>query len=155
MKRALFAWLIMIVLLFVCIPGSFAAEVLSVSGNDYSVIMLCLDDAGDYCAKEQISQDEFQFQGNGDFKITSLENKKDLIDSSSGSYDVSAAGFSGDYEITIDNRLKKYTFSFSGFSAVDTIILGQFDVNYYEFGGFPPDYDKKGEAKAYFLGFRQ
>jgi hypothetical protein len=153
MKKRVFTCLVSIVCVSTFVCGSFAQEVMTLSGRDYTVFMLCLDDAGNYYSTNQNNQDEFQFQDNGDFKITDLENQKDLIDSSSGSYVASATKFSGDYEITIGNRLKKYTFSFSGISLVNTIILGQFVVTYFEFDGFPPDYNKKGEAQAYFLGF--
>jgi hypothetical protein len=134
-------------------PCCFGAETLAIAGNDYRITAFCLDDAGDYCTKNDFLQDEFQFQGNGDVKIKSLEDNKGLIDSSSGSFSEGLSGFSGNYEVTVGNLLKKYQFSFSGISLSDAIIIGQFQVSYSEFGGFPPAYNEKGSSKAYFIGF--
>jgi hypothetical protein len=155
MKKICFACLAGIFAVVGFVSGSFAQEALTVSGNDYTVYMLCLGDAGDYCQQGNLNQDTFQFHSDGSFEINSLENKKELIDSSDGNYNASPASFNGDYTITIDFRLKKYEFSFSGISIADGIILGQFTVTYFEFGGFPPDYDQKGEAQAFYLGIRK
>jgi hypothetical protein len=137
------------------VSGALAQEVMTVSGKDYSVYMLCLDNAGDYCQQNGFNQDTFQFHSDGSFKISSLEEKKEIIDTSDGSYNAGISTFNGDYTITIDFRLKKYEFSFSGISIADGIILGKFTVTYFEFGGFPPDYTQKGEAQAFFLGIMQ
>jgi hypothetical protein len=144
-----------ILTLFLQAPYCFAAEAEAIAGNNYSTIAYCLDDAGDYCAKNDLKQDEFQFQGNGDFKIMSLEDDKGLIDSSSGSFTAGLTGFNGSYEATVGDRLKKYEFSFSGVSLTDVIIIGQFQAGYFEFGGFPPQYNRKGTVQAYFIGFRK
>ncbi len=45
--------------------------------------------------------------------------------------------------------------AFPGLSIIDVLILGQFNVTYFEVGGFPPDYEQKGEAQVYFLGIRK
>jgi hypothetical protein len=155
MKKIIFAFLVSIFCVFAFGSGAFAQEVMTVSGNDYTVFMLCLGDAGDYCNQSEFKQDTFQFHSDGAFDIPSLEDKKKLIDTSDGNYNASAVGFNGDYTITIDFLLKKYEFSFSGLSIADVLILGQFTVAYFEFGGFPPDYDQKGEAQAFFLGIRK
>ena len=152
MKKLYSAWLASIFAVVAFVSGSFAQEALTVSGNDYTVFMLCLGDAGDYCQQGDFNQDTFQFDSDGSFEIASLEDKKEIVDSSDGDYNASPASFNGDYSITIDFLLKKYEFSFSGISIADGIILGQFTVTYFEFGGFPPDYDQKGEAQAFFLG---
>ncbi|MCX5903175.1 MAG: hypothetical protein NTV89_06830 [Proteobacteria bacterium] len=155
MKKIFFAWLASIFAVVAFVSGSFAQEVMTVSGKDYNVFMLCLGDAGDYCQQSDFNQDTFQFHSDGSFEITSLEDQKEIIDSSDGNYNASPTSFNGDYTITIDFLLKKYEFSFSGFSIADGIILGQFTVTYFEFGGFPPAYDQKGEAQAFFLGIRK
>jgi len=154
-KKIIFACLVSTVCVFTFVCGSFAQEVMTVSGKDYTVFVLCLGDAGDYCNQSEFKQDTFQFHSDGTFDITSLEDQKEIIDTSNGNYNASAAGFNGDYTITTDFLLKKYEFSFIGFSIIDVIILGQFNVTYFEVGGFPPDYEQKGEAQAYFLGIRQ
>jgi len=155
MKKIIIACLVSIVCVFTLVCSSSAQEVMTVSGNDYTVFMLCMGDAGDYCNQREFKQDTFQFHSDGAFEITSLEDQKEIIDSSDGNYNASAAGFNGDYTITTDFLLKKYEFSFTGISIIDVIILGQFNVTYFEVGGFPPDYDQKGEAQAYFLGIRK
>ena len=155
MKKIIYASLVSIICVFTLVCSSSAQGVMTVSGNDYSIFMLCLGDAGDYCQQNDFNQDTFQFHSDGSFDIPSLEDQKELIDTSDGNYNASAVGFNGDYSITIDFRLKKYEFSFSGFSIADVIILGRFNVAYFEFGGFPPDYEQKGEAQAFFLGIRK
>jgi hypothetical protein len=155
MKKIIFAGLVSIVCVFALVCSSFAQEVMTVSGKDYTVFILCTGDAGDYCNQNGFKQDTFQFHSDGSFDITSLEDQKEIIDSSDGSYNANLVGFNGSYNITIDFLLKKYEFSFSGFSIADVLILGQFTVTYFEFGGFPPDYDQKGEAQAFFLGIRK
>ena len=155
MKKIVFACLISIVCVFTFVCSAFSQEVMTVSGKDYTVFILCTGDAGDYCNQREFKQDTFQFHSDGAFEITSLEDQKEIIDSSDGNYNASAAGFNGDYTITTDFLLKKYEFSFTGISIIDVIILGQFNVTYFEVGGFPPDYDQKGEAQVYFLGIRK
>jgi hypothetical protein len=155
MKKICFTCLATIFAVVAFVYGSFAQEVMTVSGNDYNVFILCLGDAGDYCQQYDFSQDTFQFHSDESFDITSLEDKKEIIDTSDGNYNASVLGFTGDYTTTIDFRLKKYAFSFSGSSIADVIIIGQFTVRYFEFGGFPPDYNQKGEAQAFSLGSRK
>jgi hypothetical protein len=113
-----------------------------------------MGDAGNYCQQNEFKQDIFKFDSDGTFEITSLEDEKEVIDTSDGSYNASVASFNGNYDISTDFMLKKYEFSFIGFSIIDVIILGRFSVTYYELGGIPPDYDQQGEAQAYFLGIR-
>ncbi len=137
------------------ISVSFATEAELLAGKNYSVRILCLGNAGDYCTKNELKQDEFQFQDDGSFKITSLENDKSFLDSSDGSFDQTLSNFSAGYTVTIDNLLKKYEFAVSGFDLADNVILGQFNVKYFELTIIPPEYDQKGEAPAYFLGFRE
>jgi hypothetical protein len=155
MKKALVAGLVSIVCVFTFVCSSFAQGVMTVSGKDYTVFMLCMDDAGDFCQQRDFNQDTFQFHSDGSFEIASLEGQKEIIDSSDGNYNANAVGFNGDYTITIDFLLKKYEISFIGLSIADVLILGQLNVTYFEFGGFPPDYNQKGEAQAYFLGIRK
>ena len=155
MKRIILACLVSIICVFTLVGSSSAQNIMTVSGNEYTVFMLCLGDAGDYCQQGAFNQDTFQFHSDGSFEINSLEDQKELIDSSDGNYNASIVGFNGDYTITIDFLLKKYEFTFSGFSIADVIILGQFNVTYFEFGGFPPDYNEEGQAQAYFLGIRK
>ena len=155
MKKIIYASLVSIICVFALVGSSFAQEVMTISGKDYTVFILCTGDAGDYCNQNGFMQDTFQFHSDGSFEINSLEDQKELIDTSDGNYNASIVGFNGDYTITIDFMLKKYEFSFTGLSIADVIILGQFTVTYFEFGGFPPDYDQKGEAQAFFLGIRK
>ena len=155
MKKIIFAGLVSIVCVFTLVCSSFAQGVMTVSGKDYTVFMLCMGDAGDYCQQRDFNQDTFQFHSDGSFEIASLEDQKEIIDSSDGNYNASVIGVNGDYTITINFLLKKYEMSFSGLSIADVLILGQLNVTYFEFGGFPPDYEQKGEAQAYFIGFRK
>ena len=155
MKKIIFACLVSIVCVFASVCSSFAQEVMTISGKDYTVFILCTGDAGDYCNQNGFMQDTFQFHSDGSFEINSLEDQKELIDTSDGNYNASIVGFNGDYTVTIDFLLKKYEISFIGLSIADVIILGQLNVTYFEFGGFPPDYEQKGEAQAYFIGIRK
>ena len=155
MKKILLSSLISIVCVFTFVCSSYAQAVMTVSGNEYSVIILCRGDAGDYCQQNDFTQDTFQFHSDGSFEINSLEDKKELIDTSDGDYNALSLVFNGDYTVTIDYQTKKYEFTFIGFSIGDVLILGQLNVKYYAFGGFPPGYDQKGEAQAFFLGFRK
>jgi len=155
MKKIIFAFLVSMFCVFAFGSGAFAQGVMTVSGKDYTVFILCTGDAGDYCNQSEFKQDTFQFHSDGSFDIPSLEDQKEFIDTSDGNYNASAAGFNGDYTITTGFLLKKYEFSFTGFSIIDVLILGRFNVTYFEVGGFPPDYEQKGEAQAYFLGIRQ
>jgi len=155
MKKIIYASLVSIICVFALVGSSFAQEVMTISGKDYTVFILCTGDAGDYCNQNGFMQDTFQFHSDGSFEINSLEDQKELIDTSDGNYNASIVGFNGDYTVTIDFLLKKYEISFIGLSIADVIILGQLNVTYFEFGGFPPDYEQKGEAQAYFLGIRK
>jgi len=155
MKKIIYASLVSIICVFTLVCSSSAQNVMTVSGNQYTVFILCRGDAGDYCQQGDFNQDTFQFHSDGSFEINSLEDQKELIDTSDGNYNASIVGFNGDYTVTIDFLLKKYEIIFIGLSIADVIILGQLNVTYFEFGGFPPDYEQKGEAQAYFLGIRK
>ena len=155
MKKIIYASLVSIICVFALVGSSFAQEVMTISGKDYTVFILCTGDAGDFCNQNGFMQDTFQFHSDGSFEINSLEDQKELIDTSDGNYNASIVGFNGDYTVTIDFLLKKYEISFIGLSIADVIILGQLNVTYFEFGGFPPDHEQKGEAQAYFLGIRK
>jgi len=155
MKKILLSSMVSIVCVFAFVCSSYAQGTMTVSGNEYSVFILCRGDTGDYCQQNDFNQDTFQFHSDGSFEINSFEDKKELIDTSNGDYNAISVLFNGDYTITIDYQTKRYEFSFIGFSIGDVIILGQFNVTYYAFGGFPPSYDQKGEAQAFFLGIRK
>ena len=92
MKKIIFAGLVSIVCVFTLVCSSFAQEVMTVSGNDYTVFILCTGDAGDYCNQNGFKQDTFQFHSDGSFDITSLEDQKEIIDTSDGNYNASASG---------------------------------------------------------------
>ena len=93
MKKIIFAFLVSIFCVFTFGSGAFAQGVMTVSGKDYTVFMLCMDDAGDFCQQRDFNQDTFQFHSDGSFEIASLEDQKEFIDSSDGNYNANAVGF--------------------------------------------------------------
>ena len=154
MKKIVISCVLTLVFLLSGVNDPYAQEAMTVSGNDYTVFILCRGDSGDYCRRNNFQQDMFQFRSDGTFEISSLEEEKEITDISEGTYNSTTFGFTGSYEISMDFLFKKYEFSFSGFSIYDVIILGQFIVTYFELTGIPPDYEQQEEAQGYFVGIR-
>ena len=71
----------------------------------------------------------------------------------SGEFQENGISFTASYEVVTEESVDKYTFDVKGINLIDTIIIGQMDVTYYQLsiGG----YDKQDETKAFFFGSKK
>lgn len=136
-------------ILFLWMPAD-GMDSFSVAGNSYEVFFFCMDDAGEYCSKSDLDNDQFTFD-DGDFGLKSFEDEL-LGLGGSGTYSEQGASFKADYEV-VNDELDKYEFTVSGLSITDEFIAGAMDITYSKWAIF--DYEKEDEAAAYFLGIKR
>lgn len=146
MKNLLFFKLIAAGVLFFS-PQAYAAAVLELSGTDYDVYILCIDDVGDYCAQEQIKKDAFLFEGDH-FSIHYFEG--DLW-GLAGDGHYSSSGLIFDATYTAIKGPATYSFEIKGLILAEAILLGKMDINYEELDFLKT---KKENGSAFFLGIK-
>ena len=148
MKKLMMIAIMVTGLFLTLYSASYAVTPLSLNGNDYQITAFCRDDAGDYCSKGDVKHDAFTF-----------EDDKFIVDSfgggvvgvgGSGAFNEDGLSFTASYEVITENSLDKYTFDVKGINLIDTIIIGQMDVTYYQLS--ISGYDKQDETKAFFFG---
>ena len=148
MKKVL--WCVAAVYMFMFSSSSFAMDAAAVDDNTYNVVLLCMGDAGDYCNQYQTVNDEFVFD-DGDFSLESFEDELWGM-GGDGSYSESGISFSADFEVVNDD-LDMYEFDITGVQVLGQIIVGTAEIEFYEWDII--DYDKEGDATAYFFGIKK
>lgn len=138
------------VLTGLCTPLS-ALEQLSVAGNSYSVVMICLDDAGDYCDQNELNYEGFSFDDGEDFELETFEENLWGY-GGQGRYYEEGSSFKAGYE-AYNEDFEKYEFGIGGINLSEGAIAGIMQIEYYEWDLF--DFEKEDEAVAYFVGIKQ
>ena len=126
------------------------AESLDVSGKSFDVLMLCTDDAGDYCDDFELVADEFIFEDET-FEIGSFSEELFGF-GGSGEYEMNGIFFQAEYE-AIDDAFEKYEIDIRGIAPLENMILGIAELKYFEWDII--DFDEEDEAQAYFIGFKK
>lgn len=108
-----------------------AARALDLSGNEYSVFILCSEDLGDFCNQGKLQPDTFIFDSNSDnFGIKSFgDNLLDFL----GDNTYSASGLTFDAHYEAVDGLNTYEFDIKGLNIVDIILFGTLDITYTEY----------------------
>jgi hypothetical protein len=132
--------------------ASYAVTLLSLNGNDYKITAFCRDDAGDYCSKGDVKHDAFTFEDGDNFIVDSFGGGVVGV-GGSGAFNEDGLSFTANYQVITENSLDKYTFDVKGINLIDTIIIGQMDVTYYQLN--ITGYDKQDETKAFFFGTKK
>ena len=146
MKKILFFELIAAGILFFS-PQAHAAAVLELSGTDYDVYILCIDDVGDYCTQGQIKTDAFLFEGD---RFSILYFGGDVW-GPAGDGKYSSSGLTFDATYTAIKGSATYSFEIKGLILVETILLGKMNINFEELDFLNT---KKEKAAAFFLGIK-
>jgi hypothetical protein len=146
MKKLLFFKLMAAGVLFFS-PQAHAAAALELSGTDYDMFLFCLDDVGDYCAREHIKTDAFLFDGDR-FSILSFE---DDLWGLAGDGDYSSSGLTFDASYTAIKGPATYSFKITGLILVEAILLGKMDIAFEELDFLNTNKEK---GSAFFLGIK-
>jgi len=127
-----------------------AVEALTLNGNNYQIKGFCKNDAGDYCSKGDIKNDEFKF-ADQKFIVDSFNNGV-LGVGGSGNFSDSGMSFTANYSVITENSLDKYTFAIKGYNLMNIIIFGRMDIAYYQLSilGYPDT--PQDETNSFFIG---
>jgi len=122
-----------------------AAEGLALDGNEYKVTLSCEADTGSYCDDDEIKNETFQFNSNGDFVVKSLDVELDLKSGTSGwledyfgeeeerggTFSEDGFAFSAAYN-NLDQDYNYYKITVEGWRLFRLLIFGSMSIKYYE-----------------------
>ncbi|MCX8042650.1 MAG: hypothetical protein N3B18_00825 [Desulfobacterota bacterium] len=137
------------------ILGSIHAQAmtpLALENNEYSVVLLCTGDAGDYCDKGETVRDVFIFDDDEKFSIESFDDELFGL-GAHGEYSESGFSFDATLEVVSDDIVDKYEVDIKGIALFSTVIAGSAEITYSTLN--LTGYDKEDEATAYFFGIKK
>lgn len=125
---------------------------LALENNEYSVVLLCSGDAGDYCNQGETVRDVFIFDDDNKFSIESFDDELFGL-GSHGEYSERGFSFDAALEVISDDIVDKYEFDIKGLALFSTVILGSAEITYSKLK--LTGYDTEDEATAYFFGIKK
>ncbi len=151
MKR--FSSIVFAILCALILSGAPAQAVtaLDLENTEYSVVLLCTGDAGDYCDKGSTVRDVFVFDDDT-FTLESFDDELFGL-GDRGEYNDNGFSFDASLEVISDDIVDKYEFQIKGIALLNAVIAGSAEITYSKLK--LTGYDKEDEATAYFIGFKK
>lgn len=152
MKQVFSISLVIVLAVFVSSTSARATTALDLTNNEYSVVLMCAGDAGDYCTKGETVRDVFIFDDDGKFSIESFDDELFGL-GAVGEYSESGLSFDASLEVISDDIVDKYELDIKGVALFSTLLVGSAEITYSKLK--LTGYDKEDEATAYFFGVKK